>query len=96
MFCGARETPVEEQLRLHDEKVSVERRPVTDRRSDMVRPDAFPNGVICDVEVTLAKTAEGFEGCEDGNEIVVTDDAVVTKISCGGRTGLFGTAPRVR
>ena len=62
----------------------------------MIRPDAFPNGVICDGEMTLEKTASGFKGREDGNEIDVTDGAVVTKISCGGRTGLFGTRPRVR
>ena len=63
---------------------------------DMVRPDAFPNGVICDDEVTLAKTAKGFEGREDGNEIDVTDGAVVSKLGCSARTGLFGTTPRVR
>ncbi len=63
---------------------------------DMVRPDTFPNGVVCDDEVTLAKTAKGFEGREDGNEIDVTDGAVVSKLGCGARTGLFGTTPRVR
>ena len=63
---------------------------------DMVRPDAFPNGVICDDEVTLAKTATGLSARGDGNEIDVTDGAVVSKIGCSARTGLFGTTPRVR
>ena len=63
---------------------------------DMVRPDAFPNGVICDDEVTLERTAAGFNGRENGDEIDVTDDSIVSKLSCGGRTGIFGITPRVR
>ena len=45
------ETPVEEQVTLHDERVTLERRPVTDGR-------AVPTGAFTDKSIEMTETAE--------------------------------------
>lgn len=63
---------------------------------DMMRPAPFPDGIVCDDEVTVTKTATGYSLHENFQDIDVTDKEVVSKLGCGGRTGIFGTTPRVR
>ena len=100
------ETPVEEQVRLHDEHVSIERRPVTDGRA--VKADDFSDKVIevteTAEEAVVSKTArvreevsirkEASDRVETVKDTVRREDVEIVKVP--GETATASTAAGTR
>lgn len=63
---------------------------------DMNHPEPFPDGFVCDDELPLTRTPTGWTAENPAGTATVTDDKVVSTLSCSPRNGMFGTFPRVR
>ncbi len=100
------ETPVEQQVTLHDEQVTLERRPVTDGRP---ATDSFSEKVIemtaTGEEVVVSKTArvveevglrrQGVEHVETVRDTVRKEDVAIEQIPGGTTSVSGGTATSV-
>lgn len=64
--------------------------------TDMNHPEPFPDGFVCDDELPLTRTPTGWTAASPAGTATVTDDKVVSTLSCSPRTAIVGTFPRVR